>query len=133
MNVESSASQMPTYNPNKTHRNGAPNSSQWTITPGDELASFHLAVRHSWLDETVGYGLHVVANRAEILGVSNAQQTFIAKFVSSKDPFVWHGYPILTTDRDSLLPAAIGKDWIRFGFIRPALVRKALRGQRCSL
>src|SRR2546427_2748787 len=86
------------YRHHPDHRNGTANKSQWTITEPDERDTFRNAESRMWLLEDRGWGLHTPNGRAEFLGVSHDshdlnRQLFIAKFVASARPVVWHGYP----------------------------------------
>ena len=81
------------YQPNPKHRNGHQTGSQWTIPEVAEIDSFRLAEERGWLLSDVGWGLHFVGNSAAYLGlaVDRERRLFLAKFVSSANPPIWHG------------------------------------------
>jgi hypothetical protein len=59
---------------------------------------------------------------------------FVAKFVASAPPAVWHGYPADHERNPQDIPESeVLRDWIQSGLLAAAKVRKLTRGQPCNL
>jgi hypothetical protein len=126
----------PPYFHHPDHRNGTSEKSQWLISEPAELASFHLSVRSGWIQEESGWGLHMPNGAPEWLGLAQDHITlvFIAKFVSSNAPRLWHGYPAdhRRSSRD-IPPVQVLREWLTQRLLTPAKIRKVTKGQPCSL
>ncbi len=118
------------------HRNRAYGKSQWTIPKAEELRVFTDAHAKGWMDNFVGWGLYLIQNKPDWLGLAADLTTrlFVAKFVSSKQPIQWHGYPSNNRNGAREIPSErVLESWLHAGYLRPAKIRKLERGQPCSL
>jgi hypothetical protein len=127
----------PSYLPNPKHRDKSPNKSQWTITVADELVCFREADQRAWLLVDEGWGLHLTAGLPAYLGVAAVDQTrklFIAKFVVSHVPPVWHGYPADPQSNEQDIPGEVilGR-WLDSGLLPASKIRKVGKKQACRL
>jgi hypothetical protein len=124
------------YQVHPNHRNGRADKSQWTIPQGDEIQCFQQADARTWLLVNRGWGLHIQNGGPQLLGLSQDRDRalFVAKFVSSAAPVVWHGYPADHQRHPQDIPAPeILKAWLDSGLLIPAKIRKLSRGQPCNL
>jgi len=124
------------YQHHPDHRNHTSGKSQWTITEEDERTTFDHSRTSQWLAQQHGWGLHVLAGHAAYLGDSDdgLRRLLIAKYVASNSPKVWHGYPADHQKRTHDIPdSKILGDWMRLNLLRPAKIRKLMRGQPCNL
>jgi len=123
------------YQHHPDHRNGTPAKSQWIITEAQERDAFDGARTRNWLKVRLGWGLHAPNAHASYLGISpNGQEVFVAKFVASNPPVVWHGYPADHQRNPHDVPELqILRDWENSQLITPSQMRKLLRGQPCDL
>ncbi len=118
------------------HRNGNPHKAQWTISVAEEVACFERSVANSWLEQSVGWGLHVDGGSVSYLGTTAndfgpVEQSFVAFFQLASD---CHGYPADVRRRTRERPSTrVRRAWLDGGYLRPAVVRKLSRGQRCAL
>lgn len=122
------------YQVHPKHRNWTPEASQWTITEAEEKVSFQCAVAWSCMDGCKGWGLHLVNGKCTFLGLDKDHQTqvFIAKFVCADSTHPWHGYPVhhsRSSDRPCRKTLEI---WLEYGLLRPAAIRKVMKGQPCN-
>ena len=121
-----------TYLSNPQHRDRTKGKSQWTITLKDEIACFNVACAKHWTDKGNGWGLHYSGEVLAYLGVAQDHQTrvFIAKFVENEG--IWHGYPAdHQTNRQDVPAEPILAIWMKTEVLRPAKIRKIMRGQPC--
>lgn len=121
------------------HRNGNPHKSQWTIIEADERTCFHRS-RRAWGNPAYCcWGLHLVNEQAEYLGMSKRaaseqRRLFIAKFVDGNRNGKWHGYPAdHVANQQDIPPEIVLGSWLRQGHLPTAVIRKVLRGQKCRL
>jgi hypothetical protein len=92
-------------------------------------------VESSWLQSSVGWGLHLVDESAAWLGKSaiHRERLFLAKFVDPTEKSDWHGYPADHCRNAQDVPSeGVLDSWIERGLLSGAKVRKIIRGQRCS-
>lgn len=78
----------------------------------------------------------MLAGNATYLGDSDdgLRRLLIAKFVASNSPKVWHGYPADHQKRTQDIPdTIILEEWMRLSYLKPAKIRKVMRGQPCNL
>lgn len=120
------------------HRNGNPNKSQWTINEAEERKSFRRAF-NSWRDSNhTCWGLHFEDGHVAYLGKTKRsapeqRDLFIAKFIDGNRNNIWHGYPAdHVLNQQDIPPEAVLKMWLDFQYLRPAVVRKVSRGQKCK-
>jgi hypothetical protein len=59
-----------TYICHPDHRNTTPNKSQWRIVVEDERQCFATSRDRDWLDPAVGWGLHLIDEVPNYLGVA---------------------------------------------------------------
>jgi hypothetical protein len=125
------------YTPHDKHRDQTPNASQWTVTRGEEAASFAQASTQQWGTHEVLWGLHLVANAPAVLGYdvlagSGRVEVMIAKFVENQGD--WHGYPVAhwigTNDKPNIDTL---DDWLAQNLINATVRSKIYRGKRCKL
>jgi hypothetical protein len=124
------------YQHHPDHRNGTTGKSQWIVTEANERAIFDSARTSRWLAANLGWGIHVLAGRAEYLGEASngGRRLLVAKFVAGNNPKIWHGYPADHQKRIEDIPnATILRDWMQRRFLNAAKVRKLMRGQPCNL
>jgi hypothetical protein len=124
------------YQPSPLHRNNAPTKSQWTISEADERTAFETAEHKGWLIPSEGWGLHLRGDRPSYLGLAQdrARELFIAKFVGSGTPIVWHGYPAdHQLHRQDVPPELVLNKWMQLALVPPAKIRKIAKAQRCRL
>ncbi len=121
------------------HRNGSPDKSQWTILEPVERRCFERAYT-SW--RCSGYncwGLHLEDNRVAYLGVTkrSAPETrnlFVAKFLDGNRNNKWHGYPAdHVLNQQDIPPEDVLAMWLAAQLLRPAIIRKLSKGQKCKL
>jgi hypothetical protein len=125
-----------TYAAHPAHRNRTPDKSQWTITVRQEVWCFDCSLRNSWLENRMGWGLHLVGGKPKVLGVSADGMTplAVAFFRDPNRRRYWHGYPADLKRRPSELPPErIRQEWLDKGLLPPAKLRKIMRGQPCIL
>jgi len=123
------------------HRDQSVPKSQWTVTFAEEQGCFKNATAAGWNGgNTTRWGLHTISSaKPAFLGLSaraygTSRQLFIAKFVDSDANDSWHGYPADPYRlHQDIPPSMILNVWQRLAYLRPALVRKLGKGQRCSL
>jgi hypothetical protein len=124
------------YQHHPDHRNNQGGKSQWIISEESERASFGNAVAQGWIVGRVGWGVHPPNTQPQVLGVSQdrRRQLYIAKFVASQAPVLWHGYPADHQRHPQDVPAApILRNWLTGALFVPAKIRKLLKGQPCTL
>lgn len=124
------------YQHHQGHRNGAAGKSQWTVTQVEERSIFDHSRTSHWLAQNLGWGVHVLSGQAAYLGNSDdgARRLIIAKFVASNSPKTWHGYPADHQRRTQDIPdTTILMAWMSLNYMKPAKIRKLMRGQPCSL
>jgi hypothetical protein len=125
------------YQSHPPHRNGARDKSQWIITEPDEHGVFEKAIQEHWHEDDRAWGLQLSGNaRAVFLGKSPADEgqvkdLFIARFELAT---VCHGYPVdYQRSEGEKPPTSVLGAWLQANALRPAVIRKILRGQRCRL
>jgi len=124
------------YQHHPGHRDGTAGKSQWSVTETEERGIFDHSRMSQWLSQYLGWGVHVVTGQAVYLGNSDdsARSLIIAKFVASNSPKIWHGYPADHQRRIQDIPEPkILMEWMRLKYLKPAKIRKLMRGQPCSL
>jgi hypothetical protein len=124
------------YQHHPDHRNGNTKKSQWTISEPAERESFRQAGVREWLSVDRGWGLHTPNERPEVLGESQDRERklFVAKFVASAAPVVWHGYPADHQRHPQDVPESrILSAWESSGLLAAAKITKLLKGKPCSL
>lgn len=129
------------YLSKQDHRDGTRIKSQWTISFEDEKAAFMRATTSGWISNaTLRWGLHLTPSVPSALG-SSAQafgaptrNLFIAKFVDGNANDSWHGYPADPyKNQHDIPPSTVLKLWLGLSFLRPATIRKLVKGQLCAL
>ncbi len=124
-----------TYQPVDYHRNNSyiKEKSQWQITPEEEYQCFFNAFQEHWLDNDSYWGLHLLDESPEVLGVSPCRSPLhISKFVVNQN--IWHGYPVAYWLLPCNRPSKVILDmWQEKGYINRAKKSKIYRGQRCSM
>jgi len=121
---------------NVHHRNGNIRKSQWTISEPEELSCFDNCQLKGWYEGPKGWGLHVVEEMPDWLGVAaNAtSQLFIAKFVADEQCMQWHGYPADYRRNHHDIPIdKVLRLWLVQSVLPRAKVRKIAKGQPCNL
>jgi hypothetical protein len=124
------------YQHHPHHRNGIHGKSQWRIPELDERNAFDQARNRNWLTDACGWGLHTPNGIVSYLGVDqdHGRQLFVAKFIVSDAPAVWHGYPADHQRNPQDIPDNdVLRDWMRSRILTDAKVRKLMRGQPCNL
>ncbi len=116
-------------------RRGNPNKSVWTISYDEEVDCFIETMTREWQIGTVAWGIKVVEDILQVVGVNNIRQELkLAKFVDGADTNVWHGYPADYMRKAQDRPATnILKLWVNDGFITKAKMSKIRLGQSCNL
>lgn len=125
-----------TYCIHSHHRNGTPGKSQWSIPKIHERDAFVHARNQNWLLQDVGWGLHIAGGQVAYLGVAQdrKRQLFVAKFVDGDQIQAWHGYPADHQQHPKDIPTQNTlQKWLNANLLRPAVIRKLVRGQPCNL
>jgi hypothetical protein len=125
-----------TYASKPDHRDNSVLKSQWTIAVEQEVACFRFAGGRRWFDDNRGWGLHLVDDSADYLGVGidRTHRLFVARFEGDRNNTYWHGYPADHTRRtDDIQTEGIALQWIADNYVAKSKVRKLLKGQRCKL
>ena len=123
-----------TYAPNPQHRNKTKGKSQWSISRAQEVACFDTTHANQWVENNNGWGLHYSAGVPDYLGLAQDHTTrvFIAKFVGNQG--IWHGYPADHQQNQQDIPTErILAIWMKTNVLRPAKIRKIMKGQPCRL
>jgi hypothetical protein len=128
------------YSSKADHRDGTTIKSQWTISHTDETTSFDLATCENWSSSaTTRWGLHLgpapgnLGRSAFIFGTPT-RDLFIAKFIDGNANDSWHGYPADPyRNQHDLPPSNVLRAWNSPIYLRPALIRKLVKGQLCTL
>lgn len=126
-----------TYIPNPQHRNPSFSSqkSQWIISISEEHTAYNLSSQSSWIANGACYGLHLINNRPQKLGVPPNHvigDLYICKFV--EDQSIWHGYPIAHWIHPWDKPSQqVLLNWMNAGYINRAKLSKIHRGKKCDL
>ncbi len=118
------------------HRNGTRRKSQWDISEDQERDVFANAHSKNWIIMGVGWGLHIVAGKADYLGTAEDRrcQLFFAKFVNRNRDQFWHGYAADHQRRSSDIPSScILHQWLTADLLRRAVMCKIVRRQPCTL
>jgi hypothetical protein len=124
------------------HRNNSGEKSQWTITELEERSCFKYSLEYSWNKphHYISWGLYFKNDKVEYLGNSAKNepelcQLFIAKFIDSSKNSKWHGYPANPSGQkpQDIPPENVLGDWLSKQYLRPQLIRKITRGQKCKL
>ena len=110
--------------------------SQWTIPPQDEEACFNISLKNNWLHNESCWGLHIVNNKADLIGYSPLpakDPLKIAKFVVDQQNN-WHGYPVAPWKNPYDKPdQTILMNWLDSGYISKSSMAKIHRGKKCDL
>ena len=124
------------------HRNNSGEKSQWTITELEEKSCFKYSLESYWNKPHyyISWGLYLKNDKVEYLGNSAKNepefcQLFIAKFIDSSKNSNWHGYPANPSGQkpQDIPPENVLGDWLSKQYLRPQLIRKIARGQKCKL
>ncbi len=124
------------------HRNNSGEKSQWTITELEEKSCFKYSLESYWNKPHyyISWGLYLRNDKVEYLGNSAKNepelcQLFIAKFIDSSKNSKWHGYPANPSGQkpQDIPPENVLGDWLSKQYLRPQLIRKIARGQKCKL
>lgn len=125
------------YSIDPQHRDDNPKKSQWRISEADEEACFLRAHREGWQEEQDTYWSYYVSNGAvDYLGVAvdRARRLIVAKFVGKGKPLDWHGYPAdHQMHQQDVPPLPIRNMWLKEGLMRPQVISKIGKQQRCRL
>ena len=126
------------YVSNNQHRSQVPGKSQWSIPFNDELTCFNMAQSNGWVEADSAWGLHLLDNVLAYLGWAQDHQTcvFVAKFVGNRvgKQVIWHGYPADHQNNQQDIPTqGILKIWLLNKVLKPAKIRRIMKGQRCPL
>jgi hypothetical protein len=126
-----------TYIPNQQHRDTSFSNqkSQWTINILEEKGAYSLSSQAGWITNSSYYGLHLIDNRPQKLGISPTPSTddlYMCKFVENQS--IWHGYPVAhwASPWDKPSPQVLN-DWMNLGYINKAKLSKIHRGRKCAL
>jgi hypothetical protein len=116
-------------------KKGNQNKSVWTITFNEEVACFIQALNGKWRAGTEAWGVKVIGNILQIVGLNNARQELkLAKFVDGTNTNVWHGYPADYMNKAQDRPTTdILKLWVEKGYLTKAKMSKIRLGQSCNL
>ncbi len=124
------------YLPKPDHRDGTAKKSQWVIPVSGEVESFRLAIDEGWFKDGLGWSLHLRDDHAAYLGTAAqdpgpAKALFLALFEIAP---ICHGFPAdhRRSSREKP-PTAVRSAWLDRKYLRPAVIRKIGKGQRCSL
>jgi hypothetical protein len=92
------------------------------------------------LPSYVCWGLHFEEQAVTYLGVTASgepepRQLFIAKFVDSNKNDQWHGYPADPggNKQQDIPPETVLNSWLQEQYLRPSIIRKLTKGQKCKL
>ena len=126
------------YHFHSKHRgNSAPKICIWNISVPEEADSFICSHRKRWLDDTTGWGLHLIGERVVPLGRNHDDEVlYIAKFVCDRNTpeNLWHGYPAdFCRNNQDKPPVRILHSWRDEGYIRKAHVKRIRGGNSCNL
>lgn len=117
------------------HRDSSPAKSQWTVAVSVEYEIFETTINNSWRSSDAGWGLNLVNEVAQPVGLSARDQgdpclLHVAFFQLAS---VCHGYPSDPRRSVREIPIeAVRKDWLERKLVRPAAIRKMGRGIVCS-
>ena len=123
------------------HRDQSDKKSQWLISTDAERECFVNAIHAKWdLPQHNCWGLHFKDEKVSYLGTTaksepKLRQLFIAKFIDSSQNNKWHGYPAdpCAEKRQDIPPTSVLNDWLQKKYLRPAVVRKLTREEKCKL
>lgn len=118
------------------HRNNNPNKSQWTIAEAAETACFRRSEQEQWLFALKGWGLHLVGDEPQLLGVcrDRGRRTIVARFVGDANSGDWHGYPADPVACVQDIPIGeVRRVWLERKLVSKPALRKITCGQSCSL
>jgi hypothetical protein len=109
--------------------------STWIISPDQEIECFVLAKEAKWEGVSVAWGVHLIGNRIQSLGINHSRiELKIAKFVDGSATNIWHGYPAdFRTKAKDRPPINILASWKDKGIILKHHVRKISGGIECNL
>ena len=123
------------------HRNNSAEKSQWIIAEEKERGCFKYSLESGWNEPLyISWGLHFENNQVVCLGKAAKNEPdfcelFIAKFVDSTKNSKWHGYPAHPSNQkqQDIPPEPVLNDWLKKQYLRPQIIRKISRGQKCKL
>jgi hypothetical protein len=118
------------------HRNGGnPLKSQWVIDLAAELSCFEGAHSAGWIDDTVAWGLRIIGGVPSVVGTSiRGVPLKLAKFVETKQPQYWHGYPADYRQNAQDRPSVeILLKWVTLAYIGKHEAVRVRTQKRCSL
>lgn len=107
----------------------------------EERGCFINAMKSCWnLPMYNGWGLYFENGQVAYVGVTASdepeeRELFIAKFVDSDKNDRWHGYPAdpCGEKKQDIPPEKILNTWLQAGHLRPQVIRKITKGQKCRL
>jgi hypothetical protein len=116
-------------------KKGNPHKCIWTISFDEEVECFVQAMNGNWKLGSEAWGVKVIGNVLQILGLNNSEQELkLAKFVDGAKTNVWHGYPADYLSKSQDRPATnILKVWVDSGYLTKAKMSKIRLGQLCNL
>lgn len=121
------------------HRNGNPDKSQWIIPEATERSCFESAFTTWRSSDFHRWGLHLEDGQAKYLGITKRsaperRDLFVAKFIDSNRNSKWHGYPAdHILNHEDIPPEDTLALWLTAHYLRPAIIRKLSKGQKCKL
>lgn len=121
------------------HRNGNPDKSQWSISESMEISCFQRAYASWRCSPNNCWGLHLEKDKVAYLGITKSsapeeRRLFVAKFINGNKNNRWHGYPAdHVLHHQDIPPEDVLARWLQAQYLRPAVVRKLSRGQKCKL
>lgn len=119
------------YQINPKHRDGSPNKSQWTIRNQDEAGVFGWALEHGSKSGKYYWGVFLDGLNSCVLGQTTSHRdTRIARFESSAQPIIWHGYPVdyFTAPQRDCPDKDVLSDWEAQKIITKSQISKLIRG-----
>lgn len=121
------------------HRNGSSQKSQWKISDSAERKCFKRGFTLLRCNDHSCWGLHFRNKIVSYLGVTKSaapekRKLFVAKFIDSNENNKWHGYPAdHVLNQQDIPPENVLRIWLENQYLRPAIIRKLSKGQKCKL
>jgi hypothetical protein len=134
--IDLTAKKTDNYIISSQHRRiGNPNKCIWNITFDEEVDCFIQAMNSNWKRGTEGWGVKVINNILQVVGVNNDRQELkLAKFVDGTKTNIWHGYPADYMNNHQDRPETdILKDWVKKGYLTKPKMNKIRRQVSCNL
>lgn len=120
------------YQINPNHRNYNPQKSQWIVKNHEEVMVFGWSMEYECLWEGYYWGVLYDGINCSVLGTAvSGFNTKIARFECSRQPRIWHGYPVdYVNDPQHDCPGrAILLKWEAMGIITKSKIAKLIGGQ----